>query len=83
MRDAIETFVSGADLINLSGIDADSALAGDQAFQFVSSFSTTAGEIRYSGGMLYFNTDNDTAAEYEIQLTGTVPASLTAADFVL
>jgi hypothetical protein len=58
-------------------------VSGDQAFTFVSSFTTTAGQVRYSGGIVYLNTDTDTAAEFEIQLTGTVPASLTAASFVL
>jgi Ca2+-binding RTX toxin-like protein len=83
LRDVITDFVVGTDKIDLSGIDANLALAGDQAFSLVSSFSTTAGEVSYSGGVIYLNTDNDTAAEYEIQLTGSVPASLTAASFVL
>jgi hypothetical protein len=39
--------------------------------------------VRYSGGIVYLNPDTDTAAEFEIQPTGTVPASLTAASFVL
>jgi Ca2+-binding RTX toxin-like protein len=82
-RDVITDFTVGQDKIDLSTIDARSALTGDQAFTFVSSFTTTAGQVRYSGGIVYLNTDTDTAAEFEIQLTGTVPASLTAASFVL
>ena len=82
-RDIITDFTAGQDLIDLLGIDADAVLAGDQAFTLVTSFTTAGGEISYSNGILYFNTDNDTAAEYEIQLTGTIPASLTAANFIL
>ena len=82
-RDVITDFTVGQDKIDLSTIDANTLLAGDQAFTFVTSFTTTAGQVRYSGGFVYLNTDTDTAAEYAIQLTGTVPAALTAANFVL
>ena len=82
-RDVITDFTQGQDKIDLSTIDANLSTAGDQAFSLVTSFSTTAGEVRYSGDIIYLNTDNDTAAEYEIQLTGTIPTALSAADFVL
>jgi hypothetical protein len=61
-------------------------LAGDQAFSFIGAgaFTTTAGQVRYSGGVLQFNTDTDVAAEYEIVITGSSsPASLTGADLLL
>jgi serralysin len=73
----------GQDKIDLSTIDANTLLAGDQAFAFVTNFTTTAGQVRYSGGIVYINTDTDTAAEFEIALTGVVPASLAATDFLL
>ena len=82
-RDVITDFTVGQDKIDLSTIDTRSTVSGDQAFTFVSSFTTTAGQVRYSVGIVYLNTDTDTAAEFAIQLTGTVPASLTAASFVL
>jgi Ca2+-binding RTX toxin-like protein len=82
-RDVIIDFTVGQDKIDLSTMDARSTLAGDQAFTFVNSFTTTAGQVRYSGGIVYLNTDTDTAAEYAIELVGTIPASLTAASFVL
>ena len=82
-RDVITDFTVGLDKIDLSTIDANTSLAGDQAFAFVSSFTATAGQVRYSGGIVYLNTDADTAAEFEIALMGVVPASLTAAAFVL
>ena len=42
--DKIADFQSGQDIINLSGIDANSAVAGDQAFTFASAFSHVAGQ---------------------------------------
>ena len=77
---------NAGDQIDLTTIDWNTALAGDQAFTFVGAgaFTATAGQVRYSGGVLQFNTDTDTAAEYEILITGTPPASLTAgADLLL
>ncbi|RMF40282.1 MAG: hypothetical protein D6754_03550, partial [Alphaproteobacteria bacterium] len=42
--DRIQDFVSGEDVIDISGIDADPGHAGDQAFALVSQFSGAAGE---------------------------------------
>lgn len=71
-RDVITGFAgSGAaigDQIDLTTIDANSLLAGNQAFIFGGFF--TAGHLRYAGGILQGNTDADTAAEFEIQLVG-------------
>jgi Ca2+-binding RTX toxin-like protein len=83
LRDVITDFTRGQDKIDLSTIDTNASLTGDQAFTFVTAFTTTAGQVRYSGGIVYLNTDNDTAAEFEIELTGTIPASLSASDFIL
>ena len=81
-RDVILDFNSSeGDKVYLSLIDADPRTAGQQKFRWVNTFSTTAGEMRFSDGMLYLNTDNDTAAEYEIELTGV--GTLTDEDFVL
>lgn len=84
-RDVITDFTRGQDKIDLSGIDAKLNVAGDQAFSFVNAFTANAStfQVRYSGGVVYLNTDADTGAEYQIQLTGGVPTSLTASDFVL
>ncbi|MEY4980083.1 MAG: hypothetical protein RLZZ352_2353 [Pseudomonadota bacterium] len=82
-RDVITDFTVGQDKMDLSTIDANTVLAGDQAFAFVTSFTTTAGQVRYSGGIVYLNTDADVDAEFEIALTGVVPTSLSATDFVL
>ncbi|MFO0777769.1 MAG: hypothetical protein U0223_09235 [Nitrospira sp.] len=71
-RDVITGFAgSGAaigDQIDLTTIDANSLLAGNQTFIFGGSF--TAGHLRYVGGVLQGNTDADVAAEFEIQLVG-------------
>ncbi|MGZ8173613.1 DUF4347 domain-containing protein [Methylobacter sp.] len=84
-RDVITDFVSGQDKIDFSTIDSNAALAGDQAFTLIGSIAafSTAGQIRYSAGLISINTDTDVAAEFEIQLTGVIPATLAATDFVL
>lgn len=72
------------DRIDLSGIDADGALAGDQAFVLVDAPAfSSAGQLRYDAvkGMLYGNVDADADAEFVIQLVGV--ATLGEADFVL
>lgn len=77
-RDVISDWNAG-DKIDLASIDWDATTAGDQAFTYLGSgiFTTTAGQVRYSAGVLQINTDTDTSAEYEIQITGVYPASLT------
>jgi hypothetical protein len=58
-------------VINLSIIDANSLVAGNQTFTYIGSAAfTAAGQLRYAGGILQGNTDADAAAELEIQLVG-------------
>ncbi len=47
--DVIADFLSGADIINLSAIDANANKSGNQAFSFIgsSAFSHIAGQLRY------------------------------------
>jgi Ca2+-binding RTX toxin-like protein len=72
-RDKITGFAgAGAaigDKIDLTTIDANSLVTGNQAFIFGGAF--TAGHLRYVGGVLQGNTDADSAVEFEIQLVGT------------
>ena len=68
-----------SDQIDLTDIDANTLVAGNQDFIFGGPF--TAGHLRYVGGILQGNTDADAAAELEIQLVGT-PA-LVASDILL
>jgi serralysin len=85
-RDVITDFVgngaAAGDRIDVSTIDANVLLAGNQAFTFIGSAAfTAAGQLRYSGGVLQGSTDVDTSAEFAIQLTG-APA-LVGADIIL
>jgi Ca2+-binding RTX toxin-like protein len=73
-RDVITDFDISQDRLDLRGIDADTALAGDQAFSgtFVLSGNpfTAAGQLKSEFGMLYGNTDADAEAEFAIALAG-------------
>lgn len=85
--DRITDFESGADVIDLSGIDANIFAAGDQAFSYIgdAAFSGTAGELRFyvDGGDTWFSadTDGDAAADFQVVLSGA--HQLPAADFLL
>lgn len=82
--DVISGFVHGSDRIDLSTIDAETSLAGNQAFTFigVADFrGDSTGQLRFESGVLYASTDADTAAEFIIQLSGV--STFTAGDLVL
>jgi len=58
-------------LLDLSGIDANTAIAGDQAFVLISGSSfTAAGQPLLANGVLYGNVTADLATDFEIALTG-------------
>ena len=83
-RDLITDFVRGTDRIDLSGIDANTTLTGDQAFSKVLAATvafTAAGQLKLVSGVLYGNTDSDSTAEFSITLTGV--NTLGTTDFVL
>lgn len=77
------------DLIDFSQIDADTTRAGNQAFDFIGRqnfISNSPGELRYaynSAGdtVVAGNIDNDSAAEFQIVLTG--HSVLAASDFIV
>lgn len=70
------------DLIDLSTIDADTLVGGDQEFVFIGSAAfTAAGQVRFVAGVLLASTDGDVQAELRIVLTGSPP--LVEADLVL
>jgi predicted outer membrane repeat protein len=74
-RDVITDFDHLTDDIDLMGIDADTTVAGNQAFHWVGKAALTgAGEVGYfvSGGntIIRMSTDADIASEAEIQLDG-------------
>ena len=68
--------LQAADRIDLSGIDANANVAGDQAFTLVSAFTGTAGQIRlaYSSASgdtwVQGDVNGDSVADFRIRLTG-------------
>src|SRR6056297_3236226 len=86
-RDVITDFVSGEDRIEISRFDADITQGFKLRFDFIAdaAFSNTAGELRYeqTGGITIVQADvnGDSAADFEIELTGTI--NLQLGDFLL
>ncbi len=72
---------AGGDRIDLSGIDANTALAGDQAFSFVAAFTSQAGQatLIFSAATgkttLSLDVDGDGKQDYQMLITGDVSAS--------
>jgi len=85
-HDVVQDFEAG-DTINLFSIDADTTLAGNQAFDFIgdTGFSGTAGELRVVHGkartLVQGDVDGDGLRDFLLELTGHV--DLNAGDFVL
>ncbi|HEY8355975.1 MAG TPA: calcium-binding protein, partial [Ramlibacter sp.] len=84
--DTIGDFVRGDDRIDLRTIDANSGNGAgtNEAFTTILTSGTAftaAGQLRLTGGVLYGNTDTDTAAEFAVALTGIT--AVAAADFLL
>ncbi|HEX8525846.1 calcium-binding protein, partial [Allosphingosinicella sp.] len=83
--DRIVSFQSGVDKIDLSAIDANSNVAGDQAFTFVgtAAFTNTAGELRYdvvgSQMHIYADLNGDGLADFHIVAGGT---TILGGDFI-
>lgn len=88
-RDVILNFNGGFDRLDLSFIDANLNIAGNQAFSFIgtNNFSGIGGEVRYftSGNNLILQAkihgDGNIVADMEIQLNGL--GSISAADIIL
>jgi serralysin len=70
------TGLSGADLIDLSALDADKVAAGDQAFERVGAFTREAGQLvlRYNPAngetLLAADVDGDGRADFVVRLAG-------------
>jgi serralysin len=70
-RDVIRDFQTRVDDIDLSFIDAKTAVAGNQAFTFIGAGAfTAAGQVRYVGGVLSGDVGGTLAADFQITLTG-------------
>jgi predicted extracellular nuclease len=90
-RDGIQDFNSG-DLIDLSRIDANTLVAGNQAFNFIGSaaFGGNAGELRFEnislGGPIWLvqgDTDGNGVSDFEVVLVISPPDPITSGDFIL
>ena len=85
-HDVIKDFEKGLDKIDVSAIDANTAVSGNQAFTFIGSQNfSDEGQISAfkSGGgtLVQFNITGDSVAEFEIFLENSF--QLSASDFVL
>lgn len=70
--DTVIDFVSGKDVVDLSAIDANIAIANRQSFVFLGrkAFSKSAGQLRFSGGALFGDTNGDGIADFKLTLSG-------------
>ena len=84
-RDQILDFVHAADEIDLSTLDANKLLKGNQAFKFVGGGFTKAGQVyavaHGNDTLVEINIDKDKAPEMSILLHGAI--TLNAGDFIL
>jgi Ca2+-binding RTX toxin-like protein len=84
--DHIIDFTRGPDTIDLSGIDADTDTAGDQAFGWIggAAFSGAAGELRAEsiGGIWQVSGDTDGDGGADFLILVTTASLLTGADFI-
>ncbi len=93
VRDVITDFIPVQDRIDLSAIDANTKLAGNQAFKFLgtAAFASAPGGLVYrqfnEAGtandvtIIYGDVDGDKLADFQIELSGL--KTLTAANFIL
>ena len=79
--DVVGDFARG-DRVDLSGIDANAGTPANEGFAapFVAAF-TAPGQLRWSGGTLFGNTDVDAEPEFALQLVGV--SALAATDLAL
>jgi Ca2+-binding RTX toxin-like protein len=82
-RDTIQDFMQGVDHIDLSTIDASTAITGDQAFSFIAaqSFTGQSGQLNFADNLLSGDVNGDKMADFQIYVSS-VPA-LAATDFYL
>jgi len=83
-RDIIDDFHrSELDVVNLRSIDANELSTGNQTFKFIGgqSFHGTAGELRFSSGVISGDTDGDGVSDFQIKMNGVT--KMYADDFVL
>jgi Ca2+-binding RTX toxin-like protein len=83
-RDVVSWFKPGQDKIDLSKLDANLSLKGNQAFKVVKGFTKAPGEVKlvYSGGdtLVQIDGDKDSAVDMTILVLG---VQLSKGDFIL
>jgi Ca2+-binding RTX toxin-like protein len=86
--DVISDFVAGSDRIDLSTIDASTAVAGNQSFSFVGedAFTGVAGQLRIDTSqagktVIYADVNGNMVADFQIELIGV--HQFTSSDFGL
>lgn len=84
-RDIITDFQSRVDRFDLSALDANSALAGNQAFTFIggAAFGNQAGQLRHSAttGLMEGDLNGDSLADFAVEFQNLT--ALVAADLIL
>ncbi|MCB1659412.1 MAG: tandem-95 repeat protein, partial [Pseudomonadales bacterium] len=72
LGEVLDFSAARGDKLDVSKIDANSALAGNQNFSFIGeqAFSNTAGELRFSQRLLQGDINGDGVADFEIKLVG-------------
>lgn len=83
LPDIINDFEHGIDRLDLSFIDANLRVQGDQAFSFIGDreFSGKAGELHFVNHLLSGDVNGDRVADFGIQIEGS--SVLTTVDFVI
>jgi len=88
-RDFINGFVRGQDRIDLSDIDANTTMSGDQGFTFIgaAAFTGTAGELRYftfgGGNFNIVEADVNGDGIADMQIFVNLTNFMTGSDFIL
>ncbi|HEY0044314.1 MAG TPA: calcium-binding protein [Allosphingosinicella sp.] len=83
--DVLADFTTGTDKIDLSGIDANTPTAGDDAFTSIGTdaFSGKAGELRWTSvqqtTFVYADTDGDMIADFQISVNA---GTIASGDFI-
>jgi serralysin len=82
-RDTIVDFATGLDHIDLRPIDANTRVAGNQAFSYLGAgaFTKVAGQLRFAGGIVSGDVNGDGIADFQIAVSGVT--KLVAGDFYL
>ncbi|RMC29671.1 hypothetical protein [Paracoccus alkanivorans] len=84
-RDVITDFVSGTDELDLSGIDANRNLDGDQSFKYSGTNGNQANSVWYvrMGEDVFVRGDNNGDGDFDFVIELRDLAGLTAGDFIL